>query len=147
MNAASAAAISRILEEQAAENRRRAGGTGHGIIGTSAGKVVFVSSMTGANLMISIDGIETIGELKKALEEKTGLPVDMMRLIYTGQQLEDRKTLEHYGVRDLSQLHMVYRNGGPPPPAGGGRAPTPGYRRSKTRRTKKRRSSRKSARS
>jgi hypothetical protein len=38
-------------------------------------------------------------DVKNALQEKEGIQVDQIRLIYSGKQLADDRTLEEYGVR------------------------------------------------
>ena len=38
-----------------------------------------------------------------------GIPIDQIRLIFEGMQMEDHKTIESYGIENESILHMVLR--------------------------------------
>jgi hypothetical protein len=53
-------------------------------------------------------------DVKHELQEKEGIQVDQIRLIFSGKQLADDKTLEDYGVVPGSVIHMVLqlRGGG-----------------------------------
>lgn len=45
--------------------------------------------------------------VKQALQEKEGIQVDQIKLIYSGKQLADDKTLESYGIAAGATIHMV----------------------------------------
>ncbi|TYZ62340.1 hypothetical protein PybrP1_000208 [[Pythium] brassicae (nom. inval.)] len=45
--------------------------------------------------------------VKQALQEKEGIQVDQIRLIYSGKQLADDKTLQDYNVAAGGTIHMV----------------------------------------
>ncbi|CAM9244321.1 unnamed protein product [Hapterophycus canaliculatus] len=45
--------------------------------------------------------------VKQALQEKEGIQVDQIRLIYSGKQLADDHTLAHYNVAAGGTIHMV----------------------------------------
>uniref|UniRef100_K3WSN3 Ubiquitin-like domain-containing protein n=1 Tax=Globisporangium ultimum (strain ATCC 200006 / CBS 805.95 / DAOM BR144) TaxID=431595 RepID=K3WSN3_GLOUD len=49
----------------------------------------------------------TILHVKQALQEKEGIQVDQIRLIYSGKQLADDKTLQDYNVAAGGTIHMV----------------------------------------
>lgn len=46
-------------------------------------------------------------EVKQALQEKEGIQVDQIRLIFSGKQLADDKTLTDYNVTAGGTIHMV----------------------------------------
>jgi Ubiquitin family len=52
--------------------------------------------------------------VKQALQEKEGIQVDQIKLIHSGKQLADDKTLESYNITAGSTIHMVLqlRGGG-----------------------------------
>jgi len=52
--------------------------------------------------------------VKQALQEKEGIQVDQIKLIFSGKQLADEKTLESYGIVAGATIHMVLqlRGGG-----------------------------------
>lgn len=45
--------------------------------------------------------------VKQALQEKEGIQVDQIRLIHSGKQLADDKTLESYNIAAGATIHMV----------------------------------------
>ncbi|KAF2649096.1 hypothetical protein K491DRAFT_708357 [Lophiostoma macrostomum CBS 122681] len=49
--------------------------------------------------------------LKCRIEEKEGVPVDEQRLVFKGEQLEEGRSLSHYGIHKISEatLHIVLR--------------------------------------
>jgi Ubiquitin family len=45
--------------------------------------------------------------VKQALQEKEGIQVDQIKLIHSGKQLADDKTLEFYNITAGATIHMV----------------------------------------
>lgn len=52
--------------------------------------------------------------VKQALQEKEGIQTDQIRLIFSGKQLADEKSLESYNIGAGATIHMVLqlRGGG-----------------------------------
>jgi len=79
-----------------------------------------ISIATLSGKMIPIKEIEvnttTVEELKNILQDKEGIPPDQQRLIYDGKQMDDKMTLNMYGVQNGSIVHFVLRlrGGGAP---------------------------------
>jgi hypothetical protein len=60
----------------------------------------------------TIDGINdttTVEALKFKIQAQSGLPIDQQRIIFTGKQLEDHRTLASYEVQEESKLTLVLR--------------------------------------
>ncbi|KAK1392981.1 hypothetical protein POM88_012037 [Heracleum sosnowskyi] len=71
----------------------------------------------------------TVVEFKGLITQLQNIPVNEQRLIYSGQFLQDDKTIGSYGVQDGHVVHLARRlvpatsctsaRGAPPPPVGG----------------------------
>ena len=70
---------------------------------------VLVKTLTGKTVTLDVAVGATVVATKVALEEKTGVPVDMQRLLFAGKQLADNQLLSSYGFRKGSTLHLVLR--------------------------------------
>ncbi|KAI0776334.1 hypothetical protein BD413DRAFT_528502 [Trametes elegans] len=58
-------------------------------------------------LQISISTDKTVSELKQAIAEKSDVPADRQRLIYSGRVLKDEDALSAYKIQTGHTLHMV----------------------------------------
>jgi hypothetical protein len=47
--------------------------------------------------------------VKEQIQAKEGTPVDLQRLIYNGQQLEDGRTMSDYSIQNESTLYVIER--------------------------------------
>ena len=78
---------------------------------------IFVKTLTGSSIAISISLDDTVQSLKLKIAEnpRVELPADEQRLIYGGRQLEDSFTLRDYGIHQESTIHLALRirGGGP----------------------------------
>jgi ubiquitin-large subunit ribosomal protein L40e len=67
---------------------------------------IFVRNLMGQTETFDVSNNETILSLKQAIQEKDGIHVDQMRLIFAGMQLENDKTFEHYNIQKESTFHL-----------------------------------------
>lgn len=70
---------------------------------------VFVKTLTGKTITLYLDATSTIDAAKSDIEDQEGIPADQQRLIFSGKQLEDGRTLGDYTIQPQSTLHMILR--------------------------------------
>ncbi|CCI48670.1 unnamed protein product [Albugo candida] len=68
---------------------------------------ITIKTLTGRKQTFNFEGENTILHVKEALQEKEGIQVNQIRLIYSGRQLSDDKTLQDYNVLAGGTIHMV----------------------------------------
>lgn len=70
---------------------------------------VYVKTMTDQILTLDVNLSDTVLSVKQQLFGLTGIPVDQLRLVFGGKQLEDDRTLQDYNVQKESTLFLVLR--------------------------------------
>ncbi len=79
--------------------RLRGGGT----------KQIYVKTLQGKSITIDVNDTDTIDSLKEKISDKEGIPKDQQRLIFSGKQLEDDRTIGDYNIDADSSINMVLR--------------------------------------
>ncbi len=71
---------------------------------------ITVTTLTGVSYSLIVGGNAVVAALKKHVSARTNTPVEQLRLIYGGMQLEnDADTLRSYGMGEGSIVHVVLR--------------------------------------
>ena len=78
---------------------------------------IFIKTLTGRKQAMTFEPTDEVLQIKRQLQEKEGIQVDQIRLIYSGKQLADDKPLEFYNIQAGGTIHMVLqlRGGGGAP--------------------------------
>ena len=70
---------------------------------------ITVKTLTGKAIIVIANPADTVAVVKTKIEDMEGIPPNQQRLIFTGQQLEDHKTLKECSVGDGSIFHLVLK--------------------------------------
>jgi hypothetical protein len=68
---------------------------------------IFIKTLTGRKQALNFEPENQVLAVKQALQEKEGIQVDQIKLIHSGKQLADDKTLESYNITAGATIHMV----------------------------------------
>jgi len=68
---------------------------------------IVIKTLTGKKQPMNFEPDNTVLQVKQALQEKEGISVEQIRLIYLGRQLNDQSMLNEYNLKAGAVIHMV----------------------------------------
>eukprot|EP01130_Rhizamoeba_saxonica_P011340 TRINITY_DN4710_c0_g1_i1.p1 TRINITY_DN4710_c0_g1~~TRINITY_DN4710_c0_g1_i1.p1 ORF type:complete len:750 (+),score=139.24 TRINITY_DN4710_c0_g1_i1:74-2323(+) len=79
----------------------------HQLRSRSSSYLIFIKSLTGRTIQISVSPNDTIFDVKFKIMDKESIPVEAINLIYAGKMLQDDLTIENYEIGKEAILHLV----------------------------------------
>lgn len=68
---------------------------------------ITIKTLSGRQQTFTFDPETPIRQVKESLQEKEGIEADQIRLIFSGKQLANDKSLKFYKVKAGDVIHMV----------------------------------------
>ncbi|GMR53194.1 hypothetical protein PMAYCL1PPCAC_23389 [Pristionchus mayeri] len=84
---------------------------------SGSGKISLKIKTTAIQYDIEVPEGATVGDVKQALVDKTGNPVEKHTLIFSGKILKDSETLAQHSIKDGMAIHLVIRTAPPAAPS------------------------------
>ena len=70
---------------------------------------IFVKNFNGKSERFEIRANASVGDLKKLIHDKMGVPPSQQRLNYQGREFQDGNSLQSYGVKEMSTINLLGR--------------------------------------
>ena len=71
---------------------------------------IFIRNLKGKTNILRVDSSDTIEMVKNMIRDREGVPLKEQRLIFGGKELDDVKTLSHYGIDSERTLYLTTKS-------------------------------------
>ena len=68
---------------------------------------IFIKLLTGKTITVNVASTDTVTQVKQKVQELQQVPASEQRLIYSGNNLEDAKTLGEYDIPKEATLYLI----------------------------------------
>ena len=69
--------------------------------------LIKIFTVSGREIELDVEKKDTIEKVKRRIEEKEGIPPRQQRLVFSGREMVDSKTIENYGVGAGQKINLV----------------------------------------
>ncbi|PNX69876.1 viral ubiquitin [Trifolium pratense] len=70
---------------------------------------ILIKMLDGRGFPLRVKSSDTVVDLKQQILDKDGIRCDAQRLIFSGKQLQDDRTLADYNIKENVTIHLVFR--------------------------------------
>ncbi|AYV83287.1 MAG: hypothetical protein Hyperionvirus5_93 [Hyperionvirus sp.] len=70
---------------------------------------IFVKTLTGKTITLDCSSYDLIYNIKQMIQKREGIPVDDLRVVFAGKQLEDENRMCDYNIQTNSTFHVTLK--------------------------------------